>query len=185
MLSIGEGFGRVVQIAYLVEDMDAAMQHWLAQAGLGPWTCFRNIELDAHFDGRDLTLRIHEGLAYMGDLQIQLVQSLNDPGEPTPYQPWIAARRFGLHHMAFMSRDIDADVLRARKQGFERTCSMRDASGHRYYYCQSSALPDVWIELLEVYPELTQIFEEGIAQATSWDGSDPITNIEYADFQSR
>ena len=29
------------------------MQHWLENAGLGPWTCFRNIELETTFDGRD------------------------------------------------------------------------------------------------------------------------------------
>jgi hypothetical protein len=181
MLSIGQGFGRVVQVAYLVEDMDAAMEHWLAQAGLGPWTCFRNIELEAVFGQRELTLRIHEGLAYMGDLQIQLVQSLNDPTEPTPYQTYLETRRFGVHHMAFFSEDIEADVARASAQGFGRTCSMRDKAGYRYYYCQSTALPDVWIEFLEVYPELTRIFQEGIAAAASWNGKDPIRNIEYAD----
>jgi hypothetical protein len=181
MVGIGQGFGRIVQVAYLVEDMDAAMQHWLGQAGLGPWTCFRNIELAAVFDERELSLRIHEGLAYMGELQIQLVQSLNDPSEPTPFQPYLAQRRFGVHHMAFFSDDVETDVARARAQGFERTCSMRDKAGYRYYYCQSTALPDVWIEFLEVYPELEKIFQTGIAAAASWDGRDPIRNIEYAD----
>jgi methylmalonyl-CoA/ethylmalonyl-CoA epimerase len=179
--TIGQGFGKVVQVAYLVEDMDAAMAHWLRHAGLGPWTCFRNIELDSHFDGHDLTLRIHEGLAYMGDLQIQLVQSLNAPDENTPYQSCVRAGRWGVHHMAFFSDDIDADVARAREQGFERTCSMQDKGGYRYYYCQSTAMPDVWIEFLESYPQLSEIFEDGIARAASWDGHDPIRNIEYAD----
>ena len=183
MLSIGKGFGRVVQVAYLVDDMDAAMQHWLAQAGLGPWTCYRNIELEAVFDDAPLTLRIHEGLAYMGDLQIQLVQSLNDPGENTPYQPYLRERRFGVHHMAFFSREIDADLARAHEQGFGRICTMRDSVGHRYAYCQSQGLPDVWIEFLELYPELTQIFAEGIAAAAGWNRRDPIRNIEYGDVQ--
>ena len=181
MLSIGQGFGRVVQVAYLVEDIDIAMEHWLAQAGLGPWTCFRNIELDAVYEGHAFSLRIHEALAYMGDLQIQLVQSLNEPAEATPYQASLARRHFGVHHMAFFSRDIESDVARARAQGFERTCSMRDKAGFRYYYCQSKALPDVWIEFLEVYPDLTKIFEDGIAAAAQWDGSDPIVHVDYAD----
>ena len=42
----------------------------------------------------------------------------------------------------------------------------------------------LWIELLEVYPLLTRIFEEGIATAASWDGSNPIRNIEYAEIQA-
>ncbi len=181
MLEIGRGFGRVVQVAYLVEDLDAAAEHWLRSAGLGPWTCFRNITLETRFDGRDFEMNIHEALAYMGDLQIQLVQSLDPPETRTPYQEFLRARRFGVHHMAFFAEDLDATIERARKQGFERTCAMRDKSGHRYYYCQSTAMPDVWIEFLESYPALHAIIEEGIAAAANWDGSDPIRNLEYSE----
>jgi hypothetical protein len=181
--TIGRGFGRVVQVAYLVEDIDEAMNGWLRQAGLGPWTCFRNIELESLFDGAPLTLRIHEALAYMGDLQIQLVHAQHGAEEKTPYQEYLRTGRWGLHHMAFFSEDIDADVARAREQGFGRTCEMRDLAGYRYFYCQSTAMPDVWIEFLEVYPRLREIFATGIAAAADWDGSDPIRNFEYADFQ--
>ena len=181
MLPVGKGFGRVVQIAYLVPDIDAAMEHWLEHAGLGPWTCFRNIALDTHFDGRDFTLHIHEALAYMGDLQIQLVQSLDAPDIVTPYQDAIKAGNWGVHHMAFFAEDVDETIARARRQGFERTCSMRDKGGYRYFYCQSKAMPAVWIEFLESYPGLHTIFDEGIAAAAKWDGSDPIRNFEYKD----
>ena len=181
MLPIGKGFGRVVQIAYLVEDIDAAMQHWLEQAGLGPWTCFRNIELATEFDGRNFTLHIHEALAYMGDLQIQLVQSLDSPETVTPYQDAVRAGNWGVHHMAFFADDIDATIEHARAQGFERTCAMRDKGGYRYYYCQSKTMPAVWIEFLESYPDLHTIFREGIAAAENWDGSEPIRNFEYKD----
>lgn len=179
---LGEGFGRVVQVAYLVEDIEAAMHHWLRHAGLGPWSWFRNIELATRFDGRDFTMRIHEALAYMGELQIQLVQSLDPPETVTPYQDFLRAGRFGVHHMAFFAEDIDGTVERARKQGFERACEMRDKDGHRYYYLQSTTMPDVWIEFLESYPRLHAIFDEGIAEAARWDGRDPIRRFEYADF---
>ncbi len=181
MSPIGEGFGRIVQVAYLVEDIDLAMEHWLRHAGLGPWTCFRNIELDTQFDGLGFTMRIHEALAYMGDLQIQLVQSLDPPGTVTPYQSYVESKRWGVHHMAFFADDIEETIARAKAQGFERTCAMRDKGGYRYYYCQSTAMPDVWIEFLESYPDLHTIFEEGIAAAADWDGQDPIRNFEYAD----
>jgi hypothetical protein len=38
--------------------------------------------------GRALELQIHEALSYIGELQIQLVQSLNDPQTPTPYSEY-------------------------------------------------------------------------------------------------
>ncbi|MCH2169289.1 VOC family protein [Myxococcota bacterium] len=181
MLTPGKRFGKVVQTAYLVPDIDAAMEHWVHHAGLGPFTCYRNIELDSTFEGRTLELQIHEALAYAGDLQIQLVQSLNPAEEATPYQRDIGNGRYGLHHLAFFSEDIDRDIETARAQGFERVCVMRGKDGHRYAYCGSAVLGEVWIEFLEVYPQLTEIFASGIAAAEDWDGSDPIRNIEYAD----
>ena len=175
------GFGPVVQVAYLVPDIDAAMTHWVRHLGIGPWTNFRNIELATRFDDRDFTLRIHEALAYQGNLQIQLVQSLNEPDVPTPYNEWIRAGRYGVHHVAYFIDDVEADVERARKQGFERVCAMRDKHGFRYFYLQSKAMPEVWIEFLESSAMLREIFAKGIAEADAWDGSDPIRRIEYAD----
>lgn len=178
---VGRGFGPVVQVAYLVEDIEAAMHHWLELAGLGPWTWFRNIELATRFEDRDFTMRIDEALAYMGRLQIQLVKSHDGPDVATPYQGFLRAGRIGVHHMAFFADDIDEAVDRARSQGFGRACEMRDKDGHRYFYLESKAMPGVWIEFLESYPRLHEIFEQGIADAADWDGRDPIRAFEYAD----
>jgi methylmalonyl-CoA/ethylmalonyl-CoA epimerase len=181
MLQLGKGFGPVAQVAYLVPDIDAAMEQWLRHAGLGPWTNFRNIELATRFDERDFTLHIHEALAYQGDLQIQLVQSLDAPDRVTPYSDWVRAGRYGVHHVAYFTDQPDADVERARRQGFERVCAMRDKHGFRYFYLQSTAMPEVWIEFLESSPMLRDIFAKGIAEAAAWGGQDPIRRIEYAD----
>ena len=58
---------------------------------------------------------------------------------------------------------------------------MKDKAGFRYFYCQSSAMPEVWIEFLESYPMLSEIFAKGIDEARTWDGTNPIRRIEYKD----
>jgi len=176
----GQGFGRIVHIAYLVKDMDTAMAEWTRQAGVGPWLCFRNIDMAATYEGKPMRLKIHEGLSYIGDMQIQLVQSLNDPAEDTPYAAMLRAGRFGMHHVAYISEDIDADIARAEAQGWEPACRMQSADGHRYYYCRSKTMPEVWFEFLEAFPALTQMYRDGIAAAAAWDGSNPVTDIDYA-----
>ena len=93
-----------------------------------------------------------------------------------PRLEWRAA---GLRY--FASPASKAAVERAKRQGFERICAMRDKGGYRYYYCESKAMPGVWIELLESYPALHDIFEQGIAAAANWDGRDPIRNFEYSE----
>jgi len=183
-LAVGRRFGQVVHVAYLVPDIDVAMRDWVRQLGIGPWTCIRDIELDATYNDEPLTLKIHEALAYAGTLQIQLVQSLNDVSVATPYQSRVKANAWGMHHVAYFSDDVDRDVAAAIKQGFGDVCEMRSADGHRYYYLRSQESPtEVWIEFLEVFPLLSDIYAEGIAETAAWDGkTEPIRNIDYSSF---
>ncbi len=180
---VGRRFGQVVHVAYLVPDIDAAMRDWTRQLGVGPWTCIRNIELDSTYNGAPLTLLIHEALAYAGTLQIQLVQSLNDPSVDTPYRARIAAGQWGMHHVAYFSDDVDADVAAAVAQGFGDVCEMRGADGHRYYYRRAQdSSTELWIEFLETFPLLTDIYAQGIAETETWDGTEPFRNIDFSTF---
>ena len=181
--SVGHRFGQVVHVAYLVEDIDVAMRDWVRQLGIGPWTCIRDIELDSTYNGAPLTLRIHEALAYAGSLQIQLVQSNNSPDVATPYQSRVLAGRWGMHHVAYFSDDVDRDVALAVAQGFGDVCEMRGADGHRYYYLRSQqSTTELWIEFLEVFPLLSDIYAQGIAETATWDRSDPIRNLDFSSF---
>jgi hypothetical protein len=182
MLKVGKRFGQVVHVAYVVPDIDVAMIEWLSGLGIGPWTCIRNIELESVYCGKPLTLRLHEALAYAGTLQIQLVQCLNDPDEPTPYQARQQSGAWGLHHVAYFTDDIDRDVALATEQGFGSSCEMQSKDGHRYFYMRSdNPTTEVWIEFLEEFPLISDIYRQGIAETASWDGSDPVRNLEYGD----
>lgn len=182
-LSVGRRFGQVVHVAYLVPDIDVAMRDWVEQLGIGPWTCIRDIELDSTYNGAPLTLHIHEALAYAGNLQIQLVQSNNDAHVATPYQSRVRAGQWGMHHVAYFSDDVDRDVAAAVAQGFGDVCEMRGADGHRYYYLRSQqSTTELWIEFLEVFPLLSDIYAQGIAETATWDGGDPIRNLDFSSF---
>ena len=181
--AVGQRFGQVVHVAYLVPDIDVAMRDWTRQLGIGPWTCIRDIELDSTYKGEPLTLLIHEALAYAGTLQIQLVQSLNDPSVDTPYRDRVQAGQWGMHHVAYFSEDVDGDVAAAVAQGFGDVCEMRGADGHRYYYLRSQeSQAELWIEFLESFPMLTDIYAQGIAETATWDGTEPCHNIDFRTF---
>jgi methylmalonyl-CoA/ethylmalonyl-CoA epimerase len=182
MTKVGERFGQVVHVAYVVADIDEAMAEWLAGLGIGPWTCIRNIELESVYCGESLTLRLHEALAYAGTLQIQLVQCLNSVEQATPYQARQRNGAWGLHHVAYFSDDIDHDVATARAQGFGSTCEMQSKDGHRYCYLRAeNSSTEVWIELLERFPLISDLYRQGIAETAAWDQTDPVRNIEYGD----
>ncbi len=182
MAEVGERFGQVVHVAYAVPDIDTAMAEWLAGLGIGPWTCIRNIALESMYCDAPLTLRLHEALAYAGTLQIQLVECLNDPDEPTPYQARQRSGVWGLHHVAYFSDDIDHDIAVATAQGFGSICEMQSKDGHRYCYLRAdNSSTEVWIEFLERFPLISDLYRQGIAETETWDRTDPIRNVDYSD----
>ena len=108
-------WGPVRQIAWLVQDLDAAIRHWMHFAGVGPWTVYRNTSLAGRCRGVDTQVSMHVGLSYQGEVQIELIQVTS--ATPSPYQATDGRVLLGMHHVAWLSQDIDADVAEARRRG--------------------------------------------------------------------
>jgi methylmalonyl-CoA/ethylmalonyl-CoA epimerase len=117
-------------------------------------------------------------LGYRGDMQIELIEQRNDA--PSPYRPYIERGQYGLHHTAFLSERIDADVARAESAGMRVACDIRMPAG-RYVYLQSPALgSELYVELLEATPALRQMCARGSAAAAAWDGSGEPVVVDFA-----
>jgi hypothetical protein len=107
--------GALVQLAYVVADIDAAVARWLATTAAGPF--FR-----ARFDLTGQTYRcgrvesaIEVALAYRDDVLIELIQPADD--RPSIYNEVMRARGPGVHHVMLATADIDADVARHEAAG--------------------------------------------------------------------
>jgi len=175
-------FGPIRQLGYVVEDLDAAMAAWTTQLGVGPWTAIKNITLDATYDGAPTQVTMHIALSYRDEMQIELIEQTNDA--PSPYLPLIRGRRFGLHHVAHMSQDMDADLARAKRRGLHPIFDIRMPAGGHYVYLQAEALgAHVFVELLEATETLVGMFEAGIVAAQVWDGTTHTVNV--IDFAAR
>jgi methylmalonyl-CoA/ethylmalonyl-CoA epimerase len=173
------GFGTVRQLGYLVPELDPAIDVWTRSLGVGPWTKLVGITLPATYRGAPTTVEMEIALAYRGDVQIELICQRNDA--PSPYRPWIRAGRFGLHHVAHVSADVDADVERGTALGLEVVFDIRMPGGGRYTYLQVPGLgDDVFVELLEATPTILGMFEQGMAAAAAWDGTPSVTAIDLS-----
>jgi len=102
--------GEVAQISYAVKDIDRVVEKWSSLYGIGPWSYAENGGVDAK--GRPWKVRM--AFAYVGPLQIELVQ---------PLEGRIFQSRFletwgeGLHHIGFYVDDVDAEVANLVEQG--------------------------------------------------------------------
>jgi methylmalonyl-CoA/ethylmalonyl-CoA epimerase len=100
----------VAQISYAVKDIGRVVEKWSSLYGIGPWTYAENGGIDAK--GRPWKIRM--AFAYLGSLQIELVQ---------PLEGRIFQSRFldtwgeGLHHIGFLVDDVDAEAGNLVAQG--------------------------------------------------------------------
>lgn len=171
--------GSIRQLGYVVEDIDAAVAGWSTRLGVGPWTVIRNVPLASVYLGQPSQPLIDCAFGYRGDLQIELIQQTNDAA--SPYRPFIEQRRHGLHHTAFLSGQIDADVALLTQSGLKLVCDINMPTGGRYVYFASPVPGEqTFIELLEATPAMLQMFEQGIPAAANWDGASAPTVIDFA-----
>ena len=93
----------VGQISYAVKDIDSVVNAWSSLYGMGPWTYKENGGKDAK--GRPWKIRM--AFAYIGPLQIELVQCT----EGRIFQSrFLDTWGEGLHHIGFYVDDVDAEA---------------------------------------------------------------------------
>lgn len=170
-------FGPIRQIGYVVENVDAAMALWTAQAGIGPWTCFRNVVLDGRHLGAPARITMNVGLGYQGEVQIELIEVVDDGGA-SPYRGADGHLLAGQHHVAWLSHDLAGDIARAEASGL----AVRFRGGNattQVAYLESAASPGTRFELIEVSAPVEAMFRQGIEASRVWDGSGPaVTDID-------
>lgn len=164
-------FGEIRQIGYLTDNIEKSMNSWVQRSGVGPFTWYRHVSLKAVYKGEPSTIEIDVGIAYRGNVQIELIQQTNDA--PSPYLAYFQQGRMGLHHLAYGSRDMDADLHKARAAGFDVICTI-DATIGRYAYIQDPVMPENIFEFLAVSDDLEQFWQQSMDEARSWDGGNPV-----------
>ncbi|WP_332774457.1 VOC family protein [Pseudomonas sp. ESBL1] len=152
------------QLGFVVQDLDQSIDHWL-QLGVGPWTVFRDVQLEGSYQGQAVEVRMNVGLAYQGGLQIELIHTTSDG--PSPYRD---AR--GLHHMAWLVDELDSAVANLRERGLQPVFEAGNATT-RVCYLQNPNEPGVLFEVIEG-ADLRQMIDHGIAQARDWNGEQPV-----------
>lgn len=168
--------GPVMQNAFVVSDLERAIEHWTQVMGVGPFFLFEHITFSEYvFRGRavrpmDLTIAI----AYWQDLQIELIRQLDD--SPSIYTEFQAAHGAGLHHMGVMSQVLDADLAELARSGVQPV-QQGSLPGMRFAYVATDHHPGGMIELIEATRGAQALFERMREAARSWDGRDPVRRV--------
>ena len=169
-------FGTIDQTGILVQDLDASIARWIAHSGVGPWMVFRNVRMDGSYRGEPTVVTMDVGLSYQGEMQIELIQVTNDA--PSPYRADDGQPLLGLHHLARIVDDLDEAVDAAVVSGMELLFTAQNPAT-RVAYLQVPGEPGQLFEFI-CGADMRAMCAVGIAAARDWDGSDPVTVIDFA-----
>jgi hypothetical protein len=174
------GFGQpddgIIQMAYVVEDIHAAMQLWISKLGVGPWFL-----LD-HFSGEEPRYRgqpskadVSLAMAFAGHMNIELIQPNNNA--PSVYRELIERRGYGFHHWGRATANFDRDVEQYRQAGHEVGFICRVPSGGRVAYMDTTGQLPGFVELIELGGAFETVFSRFYRASIGWDGEQPIRSF--------
>jgi hypothetical protein len=164
--------GKVMQLAFVPKDFDAALKHWTEVVGAGPFFYNEHVKLqDVKYRGQPSDIDFSMAIGYWGDIQVELVRQHNDAA--SIYNPNNEAASDGLHHVCIL---VD-DMARARE-----VCARVGATvlqegklpGGEVIYVDTGGGPGTIVEILQLPPGGTAGFDFMRAQHETWDGSDPV-----------
>ena len=162
-------FGPVMQIAWVVRDLDAAIDHWTRVMSVGPFFLFEHVPFsELLYQGKPSPVDMTAALAYSGDTQIELIYQHNDA--PSIYTEFLRGGRTGVQHLGVMTESVDDDLERLRAQGVEPAQSGRTAWGARFAYLSTDHDPGGMIELIEHGKVIDDAFRQIRDASRGWDG---------------
>jgi hypothetical protein len=162
----------ILQHAWVVPDLDAAIHHWHRTLGVGPFLVNRNLRIsDPLYRGNPRAVAFSTAVAQSGSIQIELVEQHDDG--PSAFRDTVPAGRTGFHHVAIIAEDYDA-ALRAHA-GVEIAAAGRFGD-IRFVYLDTSSTVGPMLEILEDRPAIRAFFGAIRRANERWDG-DPATLI--------
>jgi 4-hydroxyphenylpyruvate dioxygenase-like putative hemolysin len=169
-------FGPIAQNGYIVDDVEKAMDHWATKLGVGPFFYMRGMTFQSYaYKGRKSAPVISVAMANSGDLQIELIQQLNDA--PSSYKEFLKESGPGLQHVAVWRPDYDAAAKQFQATGLEVLQEGSAGEGRRFAYYDTRLHSGCIMEVFELAPATKEFFDVIRDAAKTWDGIDPIREI--------
>ncbi|MDE2348611.1 MAG: VOC family protein [Gammaproteobacteria bacterium] len=169
-------FGPIVQNAYVVRDIDAAVAHWAGNIGVGPFFLMEHIRFgDVWFRGAPLHLDLSVAIAQWGEIQVELI--VQHDTAPSIYTEFAARHGEGLQHVGVMTASVEEHLRRLAPAGIEPVQHGATANGMRFAYLSTDAHPGAMIELIESGPAVEAFFAMVRKAARGWDGARPLRRL--------
>lgn len=177
VLNFGQPTDGIIQTAFIVPDIRAAMTLYTEKLRIGPWFLFQHFQLDdLHYRGEPAQLDITLALGCNGYMMYELIQQ--NCRNPSVYRDIYDKRGWGFHHYGVSSPDFEADCKRLKDHGYTQALYGVVGLGTRaaYYDCDDDL--GGMIELIEMAPSVEALWTMVHQASVGWNGSEPVRNMD-------
>lgn len=144
-------FTKVLQIAFVVKNLDEAIKIYSEKYGIGPWKISEissNTVDDLYKHDNKLDFSYRVAMCDIGNLEWELVEPLDDK---SIYSDFLKEKGPGFHHVAFEVKDYDAAETTLKSSGI-KILSSGNWQGTRFAHFETENDLDFVIELFK-FPE--------------------------------
>jgi len=163
-----DGDGVIYQNAYVVDDLDKAIDHWVTNVGAGPFFVRRRVDnLELEYRGKKSTIDIDLALGQAGAVQIELIKVYSE--NPTVYTDmYPKGSGGGFHHVGMFAKDFDAAIKAYQKRGFD--IGMKGMFGNTpFAYMDARSELGFFLEFHEDTEEIRSVYKMVADAAIGWD----------------
>lgn len=174
------GFGQpddgVIQMAYVVADLHAAIEGWTRTLRVGPWFVLERFGgIDPIYRGQPSRAEISLAMSFAGHMNIELIQPMNDA--PSVYREMIERRGYGFHHFGVASWNFDEAVAAHERAGHALAFRLAVPSGGRVAYMDTTEVLPGYTEVIELGGEFEAVFGRFYRASIGWDGKDAVRSF--------
>ena len=157
LFDFGQPADGIIQLGFVVADLETAMSEFTGRLRVGPWTVLRDFAGDdPRYHGEPARARAHVALGFGGHLQYELIQPADE--WPSVHRDVILDRGYGFHHFGRATTNFDQDVAAMHARGYDTVFSARVGPGSRVAYFDTRDVLPGMIELLEASADLDTTF---------------------------
>jgi hypothetical protein len=163
--------GSVIEICFVVSDIDAAIEQFGKFWGAGPFFTADMRFLEGHkYRGEAAPLQIIVGFGFCGGLLIELVQPLD--GDRSVFSEALGERGTSFHHIV-RREDFEAGYDRMTAMGFPVALESKTVFGERAVLFDTKTHNGAFIEVTDLNITFKPLIAVVSEAHRNWDGSDP------------
>lgn len=159
---------RLIQNAYVVNDIDDAIERWHALWGIGPFFVRRHIVMP-HVMYRGQPSQIDMSAVYVqaGPIQVELVQQHCD--SPSAFRDMFPRGQEGFHHVAMIPDDYERVLAYYAALGYPVASEVRTVSGRGASFIDTRPMLGHMMEVYMPGEGIQTLYRTVAEAAANWD----------------